>query len=107
MTSTMPPIRIGLVGPPKTASFTNGWAVRAHLPAIQASPNYKIVAVCNSTKASAQESIDTHNLGPKVKAYGSAEHLAQDPRVDLVVVATKLANHYPIAKHALLAGKDG
>lgn len=103
----MPPIRVGLVGLPKSATLTNGWTLTAHFPSLIASPHYEIVALCNSTVASAEESKAIHKLGPDVKTYGSPDDLAKDSSVDLVVVSVNVAKHYPIAKPALLAGKDG
>ncbi len=79
----------------------------AHLPSLLASPHYEIVALCNSTVKSAEESIEYHKLGSNVKAYGSPEDIAKDPKVELVVVSVNITKHYEIAKPALLAGKNG
>jgi predicted dehydrogenase len=62
--------------------------------------------VSNSTVESAQRSIDFHNLGPDVKAYGSSEDLSKDETVDMVVVSVRIGKHYELAKPALEAGKD-
>lgn len=104
----MAPIRVGLIGLGTEIGFfkPGAWAARAHLPAFKASPNFKIVALCNSTVKSAEASIAFHELGPDVKAYGSAEDLSADPEVDLVVVSVQVAKHYALTKPALLAGKD-
>ncbi len=103
----MSPIGVGLIG---LSTATNPlqpgmWASSSHLPAILASPHYELVALCNSTVQSAKASIAHHNLPPDVKAYGSPEDLAQDPKVDLVVVSVQVGRHYMLAKPALLAGK--
>jgi predicted dehydrogenase len=82
------------------------WAVNAHLPYLLASPKYQVVAVSNSSKESASASIKANNLGDDVKAYGSAQEIANDPNVDLVVVSVRIAHHYDLAKPALEAGKE-
>jgi predicted dehydrogenase len=43
-------IRLGLVG----ASVSGTWSARSHLPAVQASPNVELTAVC-TTKADSAE----------------------------------------------------
>jgi predicted dehydrogenase len=101
-----PATHVGLIGLGQgTGGLVTGglWAVKAHLPYLLASPKYEVVAVANSSVASAQSAID---LGPKVTAYGSPEDLAKDPNVDLVVVSVKVFKHYALTKPALLAGKD-
>jgi predicted dehydrogenase len=102
------PIRIGIIGLGRgSGDLVPGiWAARAHLPYLLASPNYKVVAVSNSSVQSAQASIDFHQLGAEVKAYGSAEDIANDPDVDMVVVSVRVGMHYALTKPALLAGKD-
>ncbi|SPO05380.1 related to dehydrogenases and related proteins [Cephalotrichum gorgonifer] len=105
----MSPIRVGLVGlAPKgpEAAFIGLWSVIAHLPSIQALPEYELVAVANSTVESAQKSIDSHGLPSSVKAYGSPEDLADDPDVDLVVVSVQVGKHFRLAKPAILKKKN-
>ncbi|KAK0118160.1 hypothetical protein ONS95_012466 [Cadophora gregata] len=102
------PIRVGLVGLGKDP-FKMGpgiWGASVHLPYLITSPKYTLVAVQNSTVESALASIEYHNLGPDIKAYGTPEDLAQDSNVDLVVVSIVVTHHYAVAKPALLAGKD-
>ena len=45
-------IRLGIIG----ASPTKGWAHRSHLPAVVASPQFELTAVCTTRKESAEES---------------------------------------------------
>ncbi|RDW60620.1 hypothetical protein BP6252_12003 [Coleophoma cylindrospora] len=99
-------IRIGIVGLSTSPIIFGGWGAHAHLPALLASPHYKLVAVANSTVESAKKSIEHHKLGSDVKAYGSPEDIAQDPDVDLVVVCVMVDTHYNLTKPALLAGKN-
>lgn len=66
----MAPIRVGFLGLSKS-----GWAPNAHLPYLKASPNYEIVALCNSTLESAQEAIKLYKFPSTVKAYGNPQGL--------------------------------
>lgn len=102
------PIRVGIIGLGRNSGHMvpGLWAAMAHLPYLNASPKYEVVAVTNSTIESAQASIGHNNLGPNVKAYGNPQDLANDPNVDLIVVSVKVAQHYTLAKPALLAGKS-
>ena len=99
----MPPIRIGIVG----LSISPGsWGQLAHFPRLSISPNYKIVALCNSSVANAEAAIKHFNLSPTTKAYSSYSDLATDPNVDLVVISTRADTHHTVALPALHAGKD-
>lgn len=104
----MAPIRVGLIGlstPHGNANF-GIWAASTHLPALQKSPDYKVVALANSTIESAERSIAFHNLPSSTKAYGSAEDLANDTDIDLVVVCVRVQRHLELVKPALLNGKN-
>jgi predicted dehydrogenase len=98
----MSPIRVGFIG----LSATQSWAVLAHLPFLQQTDLYEIVALCNSSLSSAQASIKAHKLPNSPSAYDKPEDLCADPNVDLVVISTRVDTHYKIAKAAILAGKD-
>ncbi|KAH7309154.1 putative oxidoreductase [Stachybotrys elegans] len=104
----MSPTRVALVGlgPVSSPIYKPGeWGTR-HLAAILASPQYELVAVCNSSVESSQRSIDAHKLSSSVKAYGSTEDLARNPDVDLVAIAVNIDKHYDLAKPVILAKKD-
>lgn len=45
-------IRMGVIG----ANIHRGWAPRSHLPAIVASPDFELTAVCTTRPESAEES---------------------------------------------------
>ncbi|KAL7941167.1 hypothetical protein V8C42DRAFT_361294 [Trichoderma barbatum] len=105
----MAPIRVGLIG----LTVGNGqgigsgvWGIAAHLPTYTNSPNYEIVALCNSTVEAAKESIAHHKLPATTKAYGSPEDIAKDPDVDLVVVSVFVSKHHMLALPALKAKKQ-
>jgi hypothetical protein len=69
----MPPIRVGLIGlsgaSPEKYEGTS-WTAMAHLPYLRASPDYKIVALLNSSVESAQAAIKKYDLPGETKAYG-------------------------------------
>jgi predicted dehydrogenase len=69
----MAPIRTALIGlsgaPPSNYEGTN-WAANAHLPYLMASPHYTIVALLNSTAASARAAIERYGLPESTRAYG-------------------------------------
>ena len=98
----MPPIRLGFIG---LSSKPDSWATLAHLPYLRRSPNYEIVALCNSTPAKAVESIQAHNLPPATKAYASPAELAADSSIDLIVICTRVDTHHTVALPTLLAGR--
>lgn len=102
------PIRVGLVGLGQTTAelVPGGWGAKAHLPYLLSSPKYQLVAIANSSVQSAKSAIVFHKLDLEVKAYGSADELANDPEVDLVIVSVHVSKHYALTKPALLAGKD-
>jgi predicted dehydrogenase len=103
----MAPIRVGIIGLGTAAGLSPGaWGVIAHLASIKALKEYEIVAVSNSSVESSQRSIDHHQLGPNVKAYGNPEDLANDPQVDLVVVSVHVGKHLMLTRAAIEKKKD-
>jgi predicted dehydrogenase len=104
----MAPIKIGLIGLSTSSKATN-WAVLAHLPYLQSPPgkaHYEIIALCNSSLESAQRSVKHFNLSSSIKTYGSAEDLAADPDIELVVNVTGVKSHYEVLLPVLKAGKN-
>ncbi|KAL7920988.1 oxidoreductase [Trichoderma austrokoningii] len=104
----MAPIRVGLIGLSTAKAFTGRgcWTAVSHLPALLQSPEYEIVALANSSVESAKRSIAAQGLPESTKAYGSADDLADDPDVDLIIVSVRVENHYELAKSALLRSKN-
>ncbi|MCJ1432873.1 transcription regulator gal80 [Xylographa pallens] len=101
-------IRVGLIGLSTTSQSTN-WAGSAHLPYLQSpqgQKHYEIVALCNSSIASAEKSIQQYGLPASTKTYDSATKLARDPDVDLVVNVTHVEKHYELLVPAVQAGKN-
>ncbi|KAF2650642.1 NAD-binding Rossmann fold oxidoreductase family protein [Lophiostoma macrostomum CBS 122681] len=94
--------RIGLIG----LSAKGSWASKSHLPYLQKSPHYKITALQNSSKASAQAAVETYKLDSTVSTYDNPKALAADANVDIVAVSVNVPEHYALIKPALEAGKD-
>ncbi|OAP58283.1 hypothetical protein AYL99_07373 [Fonsecaea erecta] len=100
----MTKIRVGIVG---LSSKPGAWAALAHLPRLASSPNFEIVAMCNSTLASTKAAITAHNLSEDtVKAYDSYDAIAVDPDVDLFVVSTRVDSHLDVVVPALKARRN-
>lgn len=78
----------------------------AHLPYLLASPLYKIVALCNSSAASAAKAVERYGLSSSTKTYGNPQDLADDPSVQLVVCCVRVDKHYELMMPVLRAGKD-
>jgi len=92
------PIGVGVIG----ASVRNpGWAMTAHIPAIEALPDFELRAVSTSNRASA----DAAEKELNVPAYDNPDQLIAHPGVDLVVVAVRVAHHHALTVAALDAGK--
>ncbi|UKZ83042.1 hypothetical protein TrVFT333_010843 [Trichoderma virens FT-333] len=105
----MAPIRVGLIGltvGEGKALGRGAWGIAAHLPTYTNSPNYEIVALCNSSVDAAKESIAYHKLPATTKAYGNPEDIANDPDVDLVVISVYVSKHHMLALPALKAKKQ-
>ena len=87
------PIKLGFVG----LSATSSWAVNAHLPYLKrADSGYRIVALLNSSKSSAEAAAKAHDLGPDIRAYGSPEDFVSDDDIDMIVCSVRVDRHYPI-----------
>ncbi|PXX70900.1 putative dehydrogenase [Nocardia tenerifensis] len=94
----MDPLRVGIVG----ASPDRGWAVRAHVPALQALEDYRITAVGTSRADSAQRA---RQLFGAAHAFTDPRELAEHPEVDLVAITVKVPAHAELIRAAVAAGK--
>ena len=100
-------IRLAIIG--LSNSAVTSWAKAAHLPYLQSArgrAKYQIVAVCNSSVASAQKAIKDFGLSPETRAYGSAQDLANDEDVDFVVCSTRVDTHADAVRPSLKKGKQ-
>ncbi|WP_342629691.1 Gfo/Idh/MocA family oxidoreductase [Nguyenibacter vanlangensis] len=93
------PIGIGIIG----ASPGYTWASIAHLPAITALPQFRLVAVSTTRMESAQETAKAFGAP---HAFDRPEPLIEHPDVDLVVVSVRAPLHAPLVGAALAAKKD-
>jgi len=91
-------IRVGIVG----ASPNRGFAAISHLPALQALPDFQIVAVCTSSQPSADAAAKHYGVA---LAFDDPAKLAGHPDVDLVTVSVKVPDHYKPVMAAIDAGK--
>ena len=91
-------IRLGVIG----ANISKGWARRSHVPAVLASPDFELVAVCTTRKESAEES--ARHYGARL-AFHDHRDLIACPDIDAVAVVVRVPSHYQPTKDALNAGK--
>ncbi|KAK6954840.1 hypothetical protein Daesc_004809 [Daldinia eschscholtzii] len=102
----MAPIRIGLIG--LSSSAKTSWAAQGHLPYLlspRGKSQYSIVALLNSSVASAEAAREQFSLPSNVKVYGNSHDLASDPDVDLVVCCTRVDTHSLTTGPSIRAGK--
>lgn len=91
-------IRLGVIG----ANISKGWAPRAHLPALAASPDFELTAVCTTREESARASKE--KFGAKM-AFHDYRDLLKCPDIDAVAVVLRVPLHYEVTMAALEAGK--
>ena len=91
-------IRLGVIG----ANTQKGWAPRSHLPAIVASPEFELTAVCTTRQESADESAKKY--GARL-AFDDYHKLLDHPDIDAVAVVLRVPSHYEPTVAALNAGK--
>src|ERR1700730_12839362 len=91
-------IRLGLIG----ASVTGTWSGRSHLPAVQASADVELTAVC-TTKADSAEAA-RQAFGARL-AFDDYRRMIASPEIDAVAVVVRVPSHYAPTKAALEAGK--
>ena len=91
-------IRLGIIG----ANIHRGWAVRSHLPAVVASPEFELTAVCTTRMESAEES--RRMFGARL-AFDDYHAMLAHPDIDAVAVSLRVPNHYDPTVAAINAGK--
>jgi predicted dehydrogenase len=91
-------IRLGLIG----ASVKGTWSARSHLPAVRASSDLELTAVC-TTKADSAEAA-RRAWGARL-AFDDYRKMIASPEIDAVAVVVRVPSHYAPAKAALEAGK--
>ena len=91
-------IRLGLIG----ASVKGTWSARSHLPALQASSDVELTAVCTTRAASAEAARQAY--GARL-AFDDYRQMIASPEIDAVAVVVRVPSHYAPTKAALEAGK--
>ncbi len=91
-------IRLGIIG----ANVHRGWAVRSHLPAIVASPEFELTGVCTTRMESAEES--RAQFGARL-AFDDYREMLAHPEIDAVAVSLRVPSHYEPTVDAINAGK--
>ena len=91
-------IRLGLIG----ASVTGTWSSRSHLPAIQASSEVELTAVCTTRADSAEAARQAY--GARL-AFDDWRKMVTSPEIDAVAIVVRVPSHYAPTKAALEAGK--
>jgi predicted dehydrogenase len=76
--------------------------MRSHLPAVVASPEFELTAVCTTRMESAEESRQA--FGARL-AFDDYNVMLAHPEIDAVVVSLRVPNHYEPTTAALNAGK--
>lgn len=91
-------IRLGFVG----ANVRATWAAQSHYPALLASPDVELTAVCTTRPESAEEA--RRAFGAQL-AFHDYRAMVASPAIDAVAVVVKVPEHYGPTKAALEAGK--
>ncbi len=91
-------IRLGFVG----ANVNSTWASQSHFPALLASPEIEMTAVCTTRPESAEEARQA--FGAKL-AFHDFREMAASPEIEAVAVVVRVPLHYDPTKAAIQAGK--
>lgn len=91
-------IRLGIIG----ANAHRGWAPRSHLPAVVASPEFELTAVCTTRQESAEASRKA--FGARL-AFDDYHKMLASSDIDAVAVTVKVPEHYEASMAAIQAGK--
>ena len=91
-------IRLGFVG----ANVGSTWASQSHFPAIAASPDVEMTAVCTRNADSAEAA--RKSFGAKL-AFTDVREMAASPHIDAIAVVVRVPSHYEPTRAAIEAGK--
>jgi len=91
-------IRLGFVG----ANVRATWASQSHFPALLASPDVELTAVCTTRPESAEEA--RRAFGAQL-AFHDYRAMVASPAIDAVAVVVKVPEHYGPTRAAIEAGK--
>src|SRR5436190_3290571 len=91
-------LRLGLIG----ASVRGTWSSRSHLPALQASADVELTAVCTTRAETAEAARQAY--GARL-AFDDWHKMVASPEIDAVAVVVRVPSHCEPTKAALEAGK--
>jgi predicted dehydrogenase len=91
-------IRFGLVG----SNISSAWVSASHLPALLASADVELTAVCTTRAESAEEARTA--LGARF-AFDDYREMVKSPEIEAVGVVIRVPRHYEVTKAAIAAGK--
>ena len=91
-------IRLGFVG----ANVRSTWSSQSHFPALLASPDVELTAVCTTKSESAEEARQA--FGAKL-AFHDFRAMVVSPEIDAVAVGVRVPSHYEATKAAIESGK--
>src|SRR4051812_997222 len=95
-------IRVGIVGATVTQGGS-GWGANAHVPALQALPEFELKAVCTAHEETAEASAAA--FGAEL-AFHDFEQMIAHPDIDLIAVVVRVPGHHALVMSALEAGKS-
>ena len=91
-------IRLGFVG----ANVKSTWASQSHFPALAASPDVEMTAVCTTRAETAEAARKA--FGAKL-AFTDFREMAASKEIDAVAVVVRVPSHYEPTRAAIEAGK--
>ena len=91
-------IRLGFIG----ANVKSTWASQSHYPALQASPEVEMTAVCTTRSETAEAAREA--FGAKL-AFTDFRKMAASKEIDAVAVVVRVPLHFEATKAAIEAGK--
>src|ERR1700752_496916 len=91
-------IRLGFIG----ATVRATWAAQSHFPALLASPDVELTAVCTTRRETAEAA--RQGFGAKL-AFSDFREMVESTEIDGVVVVVRVPSHYAPTRAAIEAGK--
>ena len=91
-------IRLGFIG----ANVHATWAAQSHFPALRASPDVELTAVCTTRRETAEAARKA--FGAKL-AFTDFREMVASKEIDAVAVVVRVPAHYEPTRAAIEAGK--
>src|SRR5215216_5850374 len=95
-------VRVGIVGATVTPGGS-GWGANAHVPALNALPDFELKAVCTTRESTATASAAAFAAE---LAFHDFEEMIAHPDIDLIAVVVRVPGHHQLVMSALEAGKS-